>query len=263
MKRQAITFPLALGLAAVAVACGEAASDSPGTGGSSGVGGTAATGGSSSSGGNAPSTGGQQSTGGSSSTGGGNGSCSNTPCGGDLVGIWTVTSSCLTVSGDVDMSPAYIDCASGPISAGTLQVSGTFTVNADTTFSDETATTGNVDFSLPDQCLSVSGTRTTCDGLGRSIVPSLGYASDSSCQDAAGGGCTCHAPVAQTDIGKMGIVSAMPLTSGNYSTSGSVVTLTDGFETTSYSYCVSGNTLTLTPQTTLPITTGAIVFQKS
>ncbi|MBN1611166.1 MAG: hypothetical protein JW940_31325 [Polyangiaceae bacterium] len=254
MKRQAITFPLALALTAVAVACGDAASDSPGSGGSSGVGGSAATGGGSS-------TGGQQSTGGSSSSGGAD-SCSNTPCGGDLVGTWTVTSSCLTVSGEVDLSPAGIDCTRGPITAGALQVTGTFTANADTTFSDETTTTGNVDFTLPDQCLNVSGTRTTCDGLGRSVLTSIGFASDSKCQDAAGGGCTCQAPVSLTGYGKMGIVSMMPLTSGNYSTAGSVVTFTDGFETISYSYCVSGNTLTLTPQTTLPITTGAIVLQK-
>lgn len=58
MKHQASTFRLALGLAVIAVACGESASDSGGSGGSSAVGGAASTtGGSSSSGGNAPSTG--------------------------------------------------------------------------------------------------------------------------------------------------------------------------------------------------------------
>src|ERR1700730_4305990 len=39
----------------------------------------------------------------SGSSGGGGGSCSNvTPCGGNVVGTWAATSSCLTVSGALD-----------------------------------------------------------------------------------------------------------------------------------------------------------------
>ena len=191
-------------------------------------------------------------------------SCSTvTPCGGDLVGTWRVTSSCLTVSGELDLSIIGIDCTRGQITSGALQVSGTFTANSDTTFSDNTTTTGNVDFTLVEQCRHWSGTLVVCDALGRSAFPSIGFQQypATSCQDAAsGGGCTCHGGVAQS--GGMGVVSVTPLTSGNYTTSGSALTITDGFYNTSYSYCVSGNTLTLTPQTTLPITTGTIVFQK-
>jgi hypothetical protein len=55
----------------------------------------------------------------------------------------------------------------------------------------------------------------------------------------------------------MGLVSIGASTSGKFKTSGNVVTLDGAAE---YAYCVSGNTMTLTPQTSSPTTTGAVVF---
>jgi hypothetical protein len=54
-----------------------------------------------------------------------------------------------------------------------------------------------------------------------------------------------------------------PSKSGNYSTSGNVVTISGDSGDTQYSYCVSGNTMTMTPQSSRPTMTGAIVLQRS
>jgi len=55
------------------------------------------------------------------------------------------------------------------------------------------------------------------------------------------------------------------LTSGNYTTSGNAFSTTDGRNEIPYDYCVSGSTLTLTPQTTaksVGTLTGTVTFQK-
>jgi hypothetical protein len=54
-----------------------------------------------------------------------------------------------------------------------------------------------------------------------------------------------------------------PSTGDNYTTSGNVLTISGGPEDVKYSYCVSGNKLTLTPQPAKPTMTGTIVLQKS
>ena len=169
-----------------------------------------------------------------------------------MVGTWTVTSSCLKVSGQVDLSMFGLGCASAPVT-GSLQVTGTLTAESNGTYWDNTTTSGDEVLSLPASCLEISGTFVTCDPLA-SLLQSLGYASVS-CTSAAGGGCTCSATVNQT--GSMGLVSIGASTSGKFKTSGNVVTLDGAAE---YAYCVSGNTMTLTPQTSSPTTTGAVVF---
>ncbi len=189
------------------------------------------------------------------SSGGENGaSCSTVvPCGGDVVGVWTVASSCLAISGEADLSMLGLGCASAPI-AGALRVAGTWAAKSDGTYWDNTLQTGDVVLSLPASCLDVSGTLTTCERLAPTFQ-SLGYAT-ASCAPAASGGCTCSATVNQT--GGLGQVSVDISTEGAYSTSANVVTVNSGEK---YSYCLSGGQLTWTPQTTGIITTGAVVFQ--
>src|SRR5204863_6615485 len=87
----ALATAVALGL--IPSACDSGSSS--GTGGSSGRGGSAA--------------------GGSSGSGGAGTSCQNvTACGGDVTGTWTVMSSCLAVSGNLDISLLNAGCASAP-----------------------------------------------------------------------------------------------------------------------------------------------------
>jgi hypothetical protein len=231
-----------------------------GTGGTSSSGGAFGTGGTSSSGGTfgtggSPSSGGIVGTGGSSSGTGREATCSDViPCGGDIVGTWTVTSSCLKVTGPVDLSMIGIGCRSAAVT-GSLQVTGAWIANSNGTYSDKTTTSGNEQLSLPASCLQVSGATTTCDRLG-GVLLSLGYAT-LSCTSTASIGCTCPSTVKQT--GGLGLLSGEPQTNGIYTTSGNVVTIGSDAK---YSYCVSGNTMTWTPQSTSPTTTGTVVFQK-
>jgi non-reducing end alpha-L-arabinofuranosidase len=59
------------------------------------------------------------------------------------------------------------------------------------------------------------------------------------------------------------MVSPAPSTNGNYTPSGSVVTITGDSGDTQYAYCSLQDTLTLTPQSTSPIMAGTVVLQKS
>ena len=190
-------------------------------------------------------------------------SCPNVmPCGGDVVGIWTVQSSCLAVSGTIDMTPVALGCTAASLTSESLYVSGTLTLNADRSYSDNTTTMGTGQIALPANCKLVSGTTTTCSDLARAAVPVLGYdSSSSSCTDASNGGCSCTGGVKQS--GGVGVVSGIPGTSDSYATSGNVLSLMNtGYASANYQYCVSGNTLTLTPQTTGITTTGTIVLRK-
>src|SRR5450432_2982226 len=202
------------------------------------------------------------SNGGGGGTGGSSGSgqqasCSNvSPCGGDVVGTWTVSSSCLKIGGNLDIALAGLDprsCTNVAIS-GAVHVSGTWTANSDGTYADATTTTGDVNLELPAGCLQISGTTTTCDGVAAPLQ-GVGFASVN-CQSAAGGGCTCTATIQH--MGGIAWLTSDPHTSGNYKTSGNVLTAD---ETTKHSYCVSGNQMTWTPQSMDPSTTGTIVLQ--
>jgi len=193
---------------------------------------------------------------GGSSSGGARGSCSNVPAyGGDVVGTWTVMSSCLSVAGQMDMALFGLGCTSATVT-GSLQVTGTWTANSNGTYSDHTTTTGVEHLTLPASCLQISGTTTTCDRIG-GVLTGAGYDSVS-CTAAASGGCTCSATVKQT--GWMGMVSFDASTSGEYTTSGTEVTLDSEAR---YSFCVAGTKLNMTPQGTNPTSTGTVNLQKS
>ena len=186
--------------------------------------------------------------------GGGAATCSNVnPCGGSVVGTWNVTSSsCLRLSGDMDVVSTSLGCSTVPIT-GTLNVNGTWTVNADGSYTDNTTTTGSITFPVAPACLSVSSVPVTCDRIS-SVFASIGWTS-ATCSSASGQ-CLCSATTSQS--GGIGLISGDPATSGVFTTSGSMGSTNDGAQ---YSYCVSGNTLTMTPQS--PTVTGTIVLQKS
>jgi hypothetical protein len=238
MKVQSAVRAIAIALGMISGACGGGAVSPTGMGGSS-------SGGSSAGG-----------TTGTAGAAGGSPSCPNvTACGGSVVGTWTVASSCLSVSGNADLTNLGIGCASAPVT-GSLQVSGTWTANANGTTSDRTTTTGTLQLALAAACLNISGTTTTCDGISGPLQ-GLGFAS-ASCTNAAGGGCTCSATVQQSAW--PGFISVQASPNGNYSVSGNTLTI-DGMAP--YSFCVSGNMMTWTPQTTSPTTSGTVVFQTS
>src|SRR5690349_21574360 len=57
-----------------------------------------------------------------------------TGCAGEVVGSWSVASSCLKLSGELDLRP-YGSCEHAPIS-GSLSVAGKIAFNANGTFTD-------------------------------------------------------------------------------------------------------------------------------
>jgi len=184
------------------------------------------------------------------------GACTSVaPCGGDAVGTWNVTSSCLNVAGDLNVSLIGMACSSVPIS-GSLQVSGTWIADTNGTYTDNTTTTGTETFTLNAACLVISSTPVDCRGAAN-IMTALGYAS-ATCTSNANGGCDCSAKVDQR--GGVGLMSPLASSNGSYTTSNNALTTDD---TLKYSYCVSGNTLTLIPQNTSTTATGIVVLQKN
>jgi Alpha-L-arabinofuranosidase B, catalytic len=215
---------MALALGAISSACSSGSVGSTGTGGTSGSGGAAAA-----------------------------ASCSNvSPCGGNVVGSWSVTSSCLKLSGNLDISALGLGCAAATIT-GSLNVTGTWSANANGTYSDDTATSGDAQLAVPAACLMISGTTTTCDGLSGPLA-AAGFASVT-CTPVAAGGCTCAATIQES--GGIGWLTSDPQTSGNYVVANNVLTA-DG--ATKYSYCVAGSQMTWTPASTKWTTTGTILF---
>lgn len=182
-----------------------------------------------------------------------------TSCGGDVVGTWVVAGSCLPVSGMANVSGFGLGCTAAPVT-GLLEVTGTWTARADGTFTDQTITSGDSQLELPPECLNVSGTITTCDRLGGAFQ-ALGYASVLCTDAASGGGCTCLASAEQA--GGLAIVALGAPSSGTYATANGVLTTSAGVDT-EYAYCVSGNTLIMTPQTTgaTGALTGTMAFVK-
>jgi len=251
MKVQSV-LAMAMALGMVSGACSSSSGTPSGSGGSStsgGASGSSTSGGSTGSGGSG--SGGAASKGGSS---GSSGASCTTP-GGAVTGTWTVTSASLSLSGSLDMQSLFaLSCPTGQVT-GTLQVTGTWTAKANGTFEDGTTTTGTEQLSLPAECKVLSKAPVTCDRLGS--VMQGGYYDTASCVDSSDGGCTCTGTVKQA--GSMAFVTSDPQTNGNFTTASNTITNTQ--DSTQYSYCVSNNKLTLTPQGTSPAVTGTIVLQ--
>jgi hypothetical protein len=193
------------------------------------------------------------------------GRCDNTSdvdaCGGDVVGSWDVTSSCLKLSGEFNSRGTGLGCDTFRVT-GAIEVTGSLVMTADRKFRDYTTTTGDVTVNLDQMCLWMSGTWAQCN-LISVAVEGLGFASVM-CADAADGGCRCPGKIKQG--GNMGLIVATSENRGDYATKDN--TITTGVNPLTgadlqYSYCVAGDKLTLTPKTTSPTTTGSIILQKS
>jgi hypothetical protein len=181
------------------------------------------------------------------------------PCGGNVIGTWNTTSSCLQVSGELD--PLVLNLMCTPTVTGTLQVTGMFTANSDGTYTDSTTTSGMETISLAAECQFLSGTTFTCDRLG-GPMQTYGYSMVTCVDAASGSGCTCAATVDQS--GGMALVSTDASPSGTYASANNVVTTTSGQDSTQYPYCASGSTLTLSLQGAgkTGTVTGTVVLQK-
>jgi len=189
-------------------------------------------------------------TSGGAGAGGAAGACTNTPsCGGEVVGTWTVSASCIgsgTTSAGIDDCPAATGRTIG------YKIGGTFAFAADLTYVATTTLVGTVILDYPTSCLTASGT--TCVALSSNLMTAIGgMFSSASCATMAP---NCHCTF---------VLSGTPKTeTGTYSTSGGVLSeLTDGETSADEStYCVKGNTLTLSPSMMDPDTVGTITLTK-
>jgi len=169
-----------------------------------------------------------------------------------------VKSSCLSISGELDLQALFgLTCPTGQVT-GSLQVTGTVTFNANGTFTDATHTTGSEHVTLPQACLTLSGSPVTCDRLA-DVMTSSGYYTAVTCTSASAGGCSCEATVDQ--MGSFGHGTTEGQTEGNFTTDGNNLTITQ--DSTEYGYCVAGNMLSFVPNGTKPSAAGSIVFQSS
>jgi hypothetical protein len=249
-----LRLPVALFLGATTVVVTTGCSQSPsGNNGATG-GQTSSTGGTGSGGAGLGGSGGSG-PGGTTGAGGAVVDCSDgasvTPCGGNVVGTWNVASTCLKLSGDMDMSLTSLGCPTVP-AEGTLEVSGTFIANADGTYTDNTKTKGQVTFPLAPACLSVSSVDVECARIG-AIFVAAGW-SKAACSDTAG---QCNCTLTVDRDAAMGAVVPYTEPTGSYTTANNQLTASN----VTYSYCASGDTLRVTPQ--MSALSGPIVLQRA
>jgi hypothetical protein len=181
-------------------------------------------------------------------TGGGNASCATpSACGGDIVGTWRVTQSCLTATKDLSSVCAG---ASADIA---YMLTGTVTYNADGTYGSALTGASTIHEHYESGCAPFG---LTCAQLGQSVLPAIdaGTVISASCSMDAAGGCSCD--------------SVTPLTTtntvGTYSTSGGTLTSTHDGMTSTSSYCVQGGILqeAVAPADGGLTSVGAIVLTK-
>lgn len=172
--------------------------------------------------------------------GGGAGNCSQpAACGGDVVGTWTASSTCLSLSESGFIS----NCPRATLTASGISVTGNTTLKADLTYTETFATSGDFAVFVPLSCLAFQGQQETCaqyeTGLRQAASPfsSVSCTSDSD-------GCSCALTV-----------NGQPATkTGTYSTVNNIITETvdgdpNGTGTLDASdYCVQGNKLLLAPR---------------
>jgi hypothetical protein len=186
----------------------------------------------------------------------GSGNCGKVaPCGGSIVGNWTIVDSCLNLTGALPASPLGADCPSAAFDPPSVDASGNVSYNADMTYSGTLTISGGLTLNIPQSCQTISGITLTCAQFDQAFKMALTQNPDPSIQSVScsgSSGCKCtFALTPQTET-----------SSGTYTTSGTNV-IEDGTSTTGY--CVQGSELHLSaPSTSMAgmDVTGAIVLKR-
>jgi hypothetical protein len=163
------------------------------------------------------------------------GTCgSSAACGGNIVGTWTISSSCVSVS----LSMFQSECPGATASSSNVHVSGTYIYNADMTYSKNGASSGSAVVTIPASCLTTQGVTVTCAQINQMFQadPIPGVTLD--CTGSST--CTCTETFTNTTS----------VVSGTYTaTAAGLLTETDSDATvTASDFCVKGTTLTESPQ---------------
>jgi hypothetical protein len=159
-----------------------------------------------------------------------------TPCGGDLVGDWSLQSSC----GTAKVVPPT--CSAGiTIDFAGLELAGTETYTSTNTLVQDLEISGSFLMHWPAACLTVGGITVTCAQLTAASMASMGMGMDDSIERlscvAERQGCACTATAKRQKA----------MSTSSYQISGNTFTVTGNGETLSYEYCVAGSTLRSRP----------------
>ena len=153
------------------------------------------------------------------------------PCGGQLVGRWRVSGSCF--GGSFTNDPACKDYASGQVVSG----DAVYQFGSDGSLSYTGALTITYDISVSEACaqaIAKKDAASYCKLVEDGMDDNPSAPATITC-DASSGACACH-------------VVEGPISNGNndvFTTSSKRVTITTQGASNTYSYCVSGDTLTL------------------
>jgi len=166
--------------------------------------------------------------GGASGTAGDAGSCQeNPPCGGDLVGSWTIIGSCMTELVGTASCPELV------ADARQYQQRGTVTYSANGSYTSTVTSSGTLGVTYPAACLFTLSCKEYELALSSSLPP--GYELNG-CAEGAAGSCACSYDI-----------DTAPMTaSGAYTVSNGVLTQQSSAGTVTSDYCVTANQLRLT-----------------
>jgi hypothetical protein len=172
------------------------------------------------------------------------------PCGGDVVGDWTIATSCQS-----GLQFAFSFCPDPTINPTGLATTGTFSLRADLTYTVATTAAGSLEIDFPASCIaSGSSCADLTPSVQSALATMLGPGLQSvTCSGTAACACTVF-PVPSVTDG-----------SGSYALSGSTVTTTpaDGSAPMTFDFCAQGQTLhlmTLNPSMIGPGGQPAIVY---
>ncbi|HXU00602.1 MAG TPA: hypothetical protein VN903_06395 [Polyangia bacterium] len=162
------------------------------------------------------------------------------PCGGDVVGSWTINGECVDTSSiTMQVSGA---CPGVSIDASGIRITGNATFNADMTYTMNEMISASISESIPASCLRMNGVTVTCAQLDQAIQQELtkqpGVFQSAHCSGL--GSCTCTLVLNPQTMNE----------TGTYTTSGMSIALNGSTS----EYCVQGNQLHLISlNTTMPM----------
>ncbi len=177
-------------------------------------------------------------------------------CGGNIVGSWKISATCLTF--DISSTMSNDNCPEQTTRVADWEMTGNLNFDADLSYSANATQIGTVVTTVPASCLMRQGITLTCAQLEDALQTSLADSGFSSgtCSTSSGNGCACT------------LVTLPQSTNvtGTYTTTGAGVltqTPTGGSPSGSSSYCVKGSTLTLSPGASdMSNVTGSITLTK-
>jgi hypothetical protein len=162
------------------------------------------------------------------------GTCSNAAaCGGDIVGTWTITSSCVSESGSMFDS----QCPSATVRSSGLTITGSVTYNADGTYSLTSSTAGSLYITLPPSCLVSNGVTVTCDQLNQVFLSNPTPGLTVNCTGSSS--CACTETIANQTSSETGTYTTTAAGLLTDTPTGATADQTD--------YCVKGTTMTQSP----------------